>query len=183
MQSLITNGFGIPLHIHFPDEEFYKNMPNTFSSMEEQKYTFDNASLYPTLSSFWKKKGNNKFKTFLADSEFDSYDNYSFLNELGFEKVLIPINSRNSNPKSSSLIPKNAEGIPCCPKDNSPFIPDGTCKGKNRSFRLKYICPKSEKSKNKWTCTCNEKCRDTNSTVTSYTYPNGDLRLYYGCVC
>lgn len=177
--GIVSNGFGIPLHIHFLDDDFYKSLPQQFNSMEEQKYTFDNASLYPVLSSFRRNTGNNRFTTFLGDSEFDSYDNYSFLNQLGFSKVLIPINSRNS--KSNSKIPQTIEGVPCCPKDElDTFIAAGHCKGKNRSFRLKYVCPKSVKVKGKWTSSCEDKCRITNSSVTTYTYPNGDLRLFSG---
>lgn len=179
--AMITNGFGIPLHIHFLDENFYKDLPTDFESMEEQKFTFDNASLRPCMSSFLKNKGDNRFTTFLGDSEFDSYDNYGFLKESGFQKALIPINSRNSGKNEKLTFPLNEEGIPTCSaQDGLPFIPDGSCVGKNRSFRLKFVCPKSVRVKNKWVCTCTEKCRDTNSTVTTYAYPSGDLRTYFG---
>ena len=180
--GIISNGFGVPLHIHFLDDDFYKSLPEAFDSMEQQKYTFDNASLCPVFSSFGKNIGNNSFTTFLGDSEFDSYDNYSFLNEFGFSKVVIPINSRNSKPQSDSFIPISADGIPCCPKDDTAlFKADGYCKPKNRSFRLKYVCPKSKRKRGvNWTSSCDDKCRQTNSTVTSYLYPNGDLRLFSG---
>ncbi len=118
--GILTNGFGIPLHINFFDEDFYKNLPNDFDSPEEQKYIYDNASLHPVLSSFYKRIGNNRFTTFLGDSEFDSYDNYGFLKELGFEKVLIPLNVRNSK-HSNEPIPINANGVPCCPKNLTPL--------------------------------------------------------------
>lgn len=179
--GMLTNGFGIPLHIHFLDEEFYNSLPNEFDTMEEQKYVYDNASLHPVLSSFLERSGSNVFTTFLGDSEFDSYDNYNFLNECGFSKVLIPINSRNSKSVSNVSFPRNEEGVPCCPNDSSlSFKADGTCKGKNRSFRLKYVCPKSIRVKGKWTCQCENKCRDTNSTITTYIYPNENLRLFFG---
>jgi hypothetical protein len=178
--GMITNGFGAPLHIDFFDQPFYDNLPNDFGSAEEQKYTYDNASLRPVLSSFHNRIGNNRFSTFLGDSEFDSYDNYGFLNELGFSKVLIPINERNT-PVSNLPIPINSEGIPCCPREPTRcFIADGSCKGRNRSLRFKYVCPESRKVKQKWVCDCENKCRDTKSTVTSYTYPCGDLRIYSG---
>jgi hypothetical protein len=178
--GVISNGFGVPLHIHFLDDDFYKSLPDTFDSPEDAKYTFDNASLCPVLSSFGKNIGNNKFTTFLADSEFDSYDNYSFLNEFGFSKVVIPINSRNSKPLIAK-IPVSSEGIPCCPKDNDAlFKAAGYANGKNRSFRLKYVCPCSKITKGKWASSCEHKCRKTNSTITSYVYPKGDLRLFSG---
>ena len=197
--GMIANGYGIPLHIHFLDKDFYDsfsdNFADKFDSPQDQKYAYDNASLFPVLSNFHKRLNNhlgcnhnpchnpchNPFITFLADSELDSYDNYGLLNELGYQKVLIPINDRNT-PPDNAPIPINSEGIPCCPKDGLPFISDGSCKGKNRSFRLKYVCPKSKRANNKWSSDCDEKCRNTNSTVTSYTYPSGNLRVYSGVI-
>jgi len=178
--GMLCNGFGVPLHLHFFDNDFYKNLPDDFNSPDEQKYLFDNASLRPMLDSFFKRTGGNRFTSFLGDSEFDSYDNYGLLNELKFKKVFIPLNSRNAK-FSNTPIPVNTEGVPCCPKDNSsPFIPDGKCKGKNRSLRFKFVCPKSRKVGNNWVCDCSDKCRETNSSVTSYTYQSGDLRVFFG---
>jgi len=180
--GMVTNGFGVPLHIRFLDKDFYENLPQYFNSVEEQKYAFDNASLFPVLCDFHKRIGSNPFNTFLGDSELDSYDNYGLLNKFGYQKVLIPINERNT-PVDNTLIPVNSSGIPCCPKDNSQtFIANGRCKGKNRSLRFKYVCPKSRRISNKWVSDCDDKCRQTNSTVTSYTYPSGDLRVYSGVV-
>ncbi len=178
--GMLTNGFGIPLHINFFNKSFYDGLPTDFDSPEEQKFAFDNASLRPVLSSFYKRVGNNRFSTFLGDSEFDSYDNFGYLQQLGFSKVLIPINSRNS-PVENGTIPINSENIPCCPQDTSrTFIPAGKCKGKNRSLRYKFVCPESVKVKNTWTCHCKNKCRETNSTITTYVYPTGDFRTYPG---
>ena len=178
--GMVSNGYGIPLHIHFFDDNFYRSLPSEFSSVEEQKYTYDNASLCPVLSAFHKRIGDNRFSTFLGDSEFDSYDNFGFLNELGFSKVLIPINDRNT-PDSSQKFPVNAAGIPCCSKDHSrSFIYDGRCQGENRSLRFKFVCPDSYKVNGAWECSCGDKCRETNSTVTTYTYPSGNLREFFG---
>jgi hypothetical protein len=88
--GMLTNAFGVPLHIHFFDDDFYNNLPDNFISIEDQKFAYDNASLLPVLSSFRKRIGLNFFNTFIGDSEFDSYDNYGLLNQLGFSKVLIP---------------------------------------------------------------------------------------------
>ena len=178
--GLVSNGWGVPLHVHFLDEDFYANLPKDFDSPEDQKYTFDNASLHPVLSSFYGRIGKRRFHTFLGDSEFDSYDNYGFLDELGFNKMVIPLNDRNSS-LSNHTIPRNAENIPCCPKDPSlPFIYEGSCKGKNRSLRFKYICPKSHYINGRRVSVCNDTCRPTNSVVTTYTYPSGDLRTFPG---
>ena len=177
--GMISNGFGAPLHIHFLDEKFYNSLPDSFSTPEEQKYAYDNASLKPVLSSFLHRLNGNPFNTFLADSEFDSYANYDFLSKNGFEKILIPINARNDK-QSNVAFPLNEEFIPTCPKSKAPFISDGVVRGKKRSMRLKFVCPKSTKNKGKWTCDCQNKCRETNSTVTTYVYPNGDLRMFPG---
>ena len=176
----ISNGFGVPLHIHFLDEQFYNSLPNTFSTMEEQKYAYDNASLKPVLLSFFNRFIENPFNTFIADSEFDSYANYDFLRANGFDKILIPINDRNSKQSANVTFPFDAEFTPTCTKTKQSFIPDGIVRGKKRSMRIKFVCPKSKKVKGKWTCNCQDKCRDTNSTVTTYVYPNGDLRLFPG---
>ena len=53
--GVISNGFGVPLHIHFLDDSFYKSVPDSFTTMQEQKYAYDNASLKPVLSSFLHK--------------------------------------------------------------------------------------------------------------------------------
>ena len=178
--GILTNGFGIPLHIYFPDKDFYSKLPIEPCSPQDEKFTFDNASLNPVLSSFYDRIGNRRFTTFLGDSEFDSYDNFGYLKSLGFSKVLIPINERNT-PVGNQPIPVNYENIPCCPKDTSlKFISDGSCNGKNRSLRFKFVCPKSRKVNNSWLCDCNDKCRETNSTVTHYTYPVGDFRAFPG---
>ncbi|WP_372997679.1 transposase [Lutispora sp.] len=92
--GLLTNGFGIPLHIHFFDDAFYSSVSSDFDTPEDQKYTFDNASLKPVLTPFLDSLPNSKFKHFLADSEFDSYDNFGFLKSCGFDKVFIPLNPR-----------------------------------------------------------------------------------------
>lgn len=178
--GIITNGWGIPLNIHFFDEEFYSSVKSEFDTPEEQKYEFDNASLRPVLLPFIESLPNNKFNCFLGDSEFDSYENFGFLKSCGFEKAFIPINPRNSKNSDSPLTEVDEEGTPICPLDKTPFKPDGSCKGKNRSFRLKYICPKSIRVKRNWQCQCKTPCRDTNSTVTVYKYPDKDFRLYPG---
>lgn len=178
--GMITNGWGIPLHIHFFDEDFYKSVQNEFDAPEEQKYHYDNASLKPVITPFLSSFPENKFKFFLGDSEFDSYDNFSFLKEHGFEKVFIPLNSRNSKNSNTSIEVVDADGTPLCPLDKTQFLPDGSCKGKNRSFRLKYVCPKSTRIKSNWKCLCPNPCRETKSTVTIYKYPHKDFRMYPG---
>jgi hypothetical protein len=175
----MSGALQVNLHF-FLNNDFYAPLPKDFDSPEDQKYTFDNASLHPVLSSFYSRIGKRRFHTFLGDSEFDSYDNYGFLHELGFKKMLIPLNSRNSS-VSDSPIPRNAENIPVCPENHDlPFIYKGKCKGKNRSLRYKYICPKASFIDKKWISDCNDLCRTSNSVVTTYTYPSDDLRTHPG---
>jgi hypothetical protein len=81
---------------------------------------------------------------------------------------------------TSSVIPVDSNGIPLCPKDKKQFKSDGSCKGKNRSLRFKFVCPLSKKIKTNWICTCESPCRPTKSTVTSYKYSDKDFRLYPG---
>lgn len=178
--GIITNGWGIPLHIHFFDEAFYSTVKSEFDSPEQQKYEFDNASLKPVLKPFLEALPDNKFKCFLGDSEFDSYDNFGFLKSCGFEKVFIPINPRNTKKSDPTSVAVDCEGTPICPLDKTKFSPDGSCKGKNRSFRLKYVCPKSVRIKSNWKSQCETPCRETKSTVTIYKYPDKDFRLYPG---
>ncbi|MDD2496286.1 MAG: hypothetical protein PHE29_13985 [Tissierellia bacterium] len=178
--GMLTNGFGVPVGLHFFDESFYANLPSDFDTPESQKFAFDNASLKPVLSNFALSK---KFTTFLGDSEFDSYDNFSYLKSEGFSKAIIPLNPRNSKLSNAVDFKVSYFGYPVCPKTNEPFINVGICKGKNRSARIKYVCPKSfrpNKSSSAYSCSCIDKCRDTNSTVTKYVYPDSDFRLNPG---
>ena len=175
--GILTNGFGIPLRIHFFDDDFYSAVKSDFDTPEEQKYAFDNASLKPVLAPFLDSTQHFKFNRFLGDSEFDSYDNFGFLKHCGFDKVFIPLNPRNTKNPDMGV---DEDGTPLCPKDKTAFVSDGSCKGKGRSFRLKYICPKSVRVKNNYICLCENPCRPTKSTVTSYKYPDKNFRLYPG---
>ena len=175
--GILTNGFGIPLRIHFFNEEFYSAVKSDFDTPEEQKYAFDNASLKPVLAPFLNSLPDFKFNRFLGDSEFDSYDNFGFLKHCNFEKVFIPLNPRNTKNPDISV---DEDGTPLCPIDKTPFLPDGSCKGNGRSFRLKYACPESVRVEKNFICLCENPCRPTKSTVTSYKYPDKDFRLYPG---
>lgn len=182
--GILTNGFGIPLKIHFFDQDFYSSFKEDFETPEDQKYNYDNASLKCVLKPFLKtleSQSEFKFTTFLGDSEFDSYDNFGFLKSLGFHKVFIPLNSRNKNNSSNSELEFNTDGIPLCPLNQEPFKPEGRCGGKKRSERLKFTCPKSHRDK-KGKCyhTCKTPCTDSKSGRMTYVYPDKDFRLYPG---
>jgi hypothetical protein len=133
--DLITNGWGIPLYFKFFDEELYQTVEKEFETPEDQKYYYDNASLKPVIEPFLETLKNTsdfKFKYFLGDSEFDSYDNFGFLQQCGFEKVFIPINPRNKDTNKIGDLEYDVED---------------PCKGKNRSLRFKFTCPKSHRDK------------------------------------
>ncbi len=178
--GLITNGLGIPLAVNFFDEDFYKPFKDKeFSSPEEQKFSYDNASLIPFLDDFLQRH-NGKFSSFAGDSEFDSYDNYSYLKNAGFSKVFIPINARNSTKSTENGLEFNEIGQPLCPKDGTPFQDGGLCKGKNRSPRFKKICPKTKIVKGKYINTCEDRCTDSPCGRMTYIYPEKDFRLFPG---
>lgn len=183
--GLLTNGWGIPLSIKFFDEDFYESIEKKeFDTPEEQKYFYDNASLKPVIMPFLenlKVYSDFKFKIFLGDSEFDSYDNFGLLKHLEFEKAFIPLNRRNQANSKIRGLEYNTDGIPLCPLTNEEFKSEGPCKGKNRSLRFKFTCPKSFRDKHgKCYHTCENPCTDKKSGRMTYVYPDRDFRLYPG---
>ncbi|UZW14823.1 transposase [Clostridium pasteurianum] len=182
--GLLTNGLGIPLNLKFFDEKFYKPIEKEFDTPEDQKYFYDNASLKSVIIPFLDnidKNSNFKFKTFLGDSEFDSYENFGLFKSLNFEKVFIPLNPRNQANNKLNGLEYDIEGVPLCPLTKEQFKADGPCKGKNRSLRYKFTCPKSHRDK-KGKCyhTCEDPCTDSKSGRMTYVYPDKDFRLYPG---
>lgn len=180
--GIITDGFGIPLHIHFFDDlDLDLKLSDTTNPLE-MKRASDNASLKPILDEFLSKYPKVVFKQFLGDAEFDSFANYSYLKERHFEKVFIPINPRNTSEASSKAdIILDENGIPLCPKDPSKtFKTDGSCSGKNRSFRFKFICPESKRIGTKLVCLCSDPCSNSGKVRTFYAYPDQDFRMYPG---
>jgi hypothetical protein len=74
--GILTNGLGIPLFINFFDEDFYSSIESNFNTPEDRKFSFDNASLKTVITNFFKHNPKHKFKSFIGDTEFDSYDNF-----------------------------------------------------------------------------------------------------------
>jgi hypothetical protein len=182
--GLLFNGIGIVRHISFFDERFKDKHPDIVEQKTDNpdldKEISDSASLKPALSDFLEAHPTFSYKTFLADSAFDSYDNYSMLrNEFfKFDRICIPLNPRNSG---NAHIDFDVNGTPVCPKDKTPFVFDIVCRGKNRSTRFKYICHNSVKIKGNKNpiCICDNPCTN-NSYKCTYTYPDKNLRLYPG---
>ena len=182
--GLLTNGLGIPRHIAFFDDTFRKKHSEIAEvktdNPDSDKEIGDSKSLRPVLSDFRQLHPSFSFKTFLGDSAFDSYNNYAMLHkEFGFERVCVPMNTRNSKNTSAEF---DNNGTPVCPIDHSPFTFIGECGGKNRSKRFKWVCPKSVCVKGSSTrvCTCETPCTSSSYGRCVYTYPDKDFRLYPG---
>jgi hypothetical protein len=170
----------------FFDEDFKRTHPETTSQKTDNpaldKEVSDSASLKPVLLDFFAYHPHfwRTYHTFLADSAFDSYDNYTMLNKgFHFRRVCIPLNPRNSKSAHPDF---DDNGTPVCPIDKTPFIYLGVSGGKNRSKRLKFVCHKSVKIKGttKRICTCDNPCTTKPYGRCVYTYPNKNLRLYPG---
>lgn len=180
--GILTNGLGIPRHILFFDEAFKNKHPEIVEkktdSPDKDKEIGDSVSLKPFLSDFFDAHPNLSYKTFLGDSAFDSYDNYSTLkNEFLFERACIPMNARNSKSSNAQF---NTHGTPVCPLDGTEFTFLGKCGGKNRSLRFKWVCHKSVQCGSKRVCCCDTPCTASSYGKCVYTYPDKNFRLYPG---
>ena len=126
--GIVTDGLGIIRHISFFDDDFREKHPEVNTPKSDNpdidKEIGDSTALKPVLSDFFEAHPDLKYHTFLGDSAFDSYDNYSMLkNEFHFERACIPLNKRNSQ---SSHTDFNEFGNPVCPLNGEQFI----CLGK-----------------------------------------------------
>lgn len=180
--GILTNGLGIPRHIAFFDDTFREKHPEVSveksDNPDTDKEIGDSISLKPVLSDFFAAHPNIRHKTFIGDSAFDSYDNYSMLRGgFHFERTCIPLNQRNS--KSSDAL-FDAHGTPICPIDGTPFKYLGKSGGKHRSLRFKWVCSKSVSVGNNRICTCEQPCTDSSYGKCVYTYPDKNFRLYPG---
>lgn len=186
--GLLVNGLGIVRHIELFDRDFLCKHADavtakTSGSPNFDKELGDSKALLPVLSDFREAHPALRFRTFLGDAAFDSYDNYSaLLGEYGFCRAVIPLNIRNAANKASPEL--NEYGIPRCPSDNSPMVFHSCCGGRNRSKRFKFICPRTERVKSEhgmtWRCRCEQPCSTAAYGRTVYIYPDEDKRLYPG---
>lgn len=179
--GIITNGLGIIRDISVFDNEFKAKHPEVKVPKTDNpnldKEVGDSISLKPVLSDFFNAHPEFRFSTFLGDSAFDSYDNYTMLkNEFKFSRFCIPLNKRSSKPHENF----NEYGCPVCPKDNTPFICLGKSGGKNRSMRIKYVCHKSISNKSTRINTCEDPCTNSKYGKCTYVYPDKNLRMYPG---
>ena len=189
--GVIANGLGIVRHIAFFDDDFKNKHPEIIiekksDSPDEDKTIGDSSSLQPVFNDFYSRhpafRSRYKFSTFLGDSSFDKGDHYTFLKDTcKFKKVLIPINQRNS----SSLPPVgyNEYGYPVCPNDKSLVMKrDGSARGKGRTPRIKWRCPKISIKSGEYVCSCPNPCSTAKHGRTTYTFDNHDFRMLPGIV-
>lgn len=187
--AVISNGLGIVRHLELLDEDFRQQHPDVprqprAKSPEVEKEIGDSTALRPVLVDFKNAHPNFYYGTFSGDAAFDSYDNYSFLlGEYHFKQAVIPMNPRNSATSAENDF--NGKGTPLCPLDGTPFTFHSKSGGKNRSMRLKYICPKTITLRLPsrgvtHRCTCPSPCSDSLYGKCAYIYPQKNLRLYPG---
>jgi hypothetical protein len=180
--GIITNGLGIIRHISCFDNSFRKAHPEVISAKTDNpdydKEIGDSTALKPVLSDFFHSHPDISFSTFIGDSSFDSYDNYSLLKNVShFNRACIPINLRNSKFSSVGF---NSSGTPICPVDSSPFQYLGVSGGQHRSIRFKWVCQKSLPIGSSRICICEHPCTACSYGKCIYTYPDKDFRLYPG---
>lgn len=178
--GVITNGLGIIRNISVFDDDFKASHPEIITTKtnnpDVDKEIGDSVSLKPVLSDFFDKHKQFSYNTFIADSAFDKYEQYTLLkNQFGFNRVCIPLNRRNSK---SSNISFDEFGTPICPLDRTPFTFLGKSGGKNRSLRFKWVCHKSIPCGKSRVCTCETPCTSSSYGKCTYTYPDKDFRLY-----
>lgn len=186
--GILTNGLGIVRHIDLFDEDFKARHPEL--KMEKRKSDpgldkeiGDAKALLPVLRDFRAAHPSLTYSTFMGDSSFDSYDLYdALLGDYCFSRAVIPLNTRNSSKKATLNF--NEYGIPLCPTDKTPLRYRGVCGGKNRSKRIKFICPKSVTVKSPkgstWVCRCEHPCSPSAYGRSVYVYPAANKRLYPG---
>ena len=180
--GILCNGLGIPRHIAFLDDDFHEkhsglNTQKSDSPVNDKEIG-DSTSLKYVLNDFFHLHPDIHYKTFIGDSAFDSYDNYSMLkNNFHFNRACIPLNPRNSKSSDSFF---NANGVPVCHVDGVPFKFLGKSGGAHRSLRFKWVCPKSVQKGSARICVCEHPCTESSYGKCVYTYPDKNFRLYPG---
>ena len=157
--AIVTNGLGIIRDFDFFDKSTLDISKSATAS--EAKDEYDAKSLIPTLNKFFNKH-DFKYEYFLGDAGFDAVDNYKYLYADHNIKPIIPLRRAPSLPTPGF----NEDGIPTCPND--PTLPmkfDGITRGKNRADRIKWLCPKSKKTringKTTYILSCDNPCTES----------------------
>jgi hypothetical protein len=181
--AIVTNGLGVVRDIRQLGRNFKAQHPEMkigkrTDNPNIDKEISDSAALKPVLSDFFAAHPGHSRKTFLGDSAFDSYDNYSLLlNDFDFDKALIPLNSRISSSAHDGF---DQNGVPLCPNTGKQLKCLGLSGGKNRSNRIKFVCPKSLAEHGTRVCKCETPCTHSEYGRTVYVYPDKELRNFPG---
>ncbi|WP_270396122.1 transposase, partial [Mediterraneibacter massiliensis] len=145
--GIVTNGLGIVRDITFYNKDFLNAHPDIIvekksDSPDEDKSLADSKALLPVLIDFFQKHPLINPKTFLGDAAFDTIEIYkALLDDLGFEKALIPLRTKLSMEEHGYTF--NENGVPCCPHDSTlPMKREGS-KSHLRSKlpSMKFVCP------------------------------------------
>jgi len=178
---VMSNALGIIRHLDFCDNieaAFDTSDSSPEDSPEAIKVRWDGKLLKPSMDSFFKHHPSFSIKALAADSGFDDPHNYKYLFKEHNILPIIDLNPRNSN----NSLPKpgiNEDGIPTCPNDPSlPMKWDGCSGGKNRSFRIKFICPKACRHNGKLVTSCENPCTQSLCGRIFYTYPKDNYRIH-----
>jgi hypothetical protein len=174
--NIVTNGLGIVRHIDF----YESNEEDNDNSPDNIKDKYDSKTLIPVLENFFTLHPNFSYKYFLGDCGFDAYDNYEYLYK---DKKIIPIIP--INPRNQSDLPEpgfNEFGIPTCPNDHSLCMKfDGITREKGRADRIKWLCPKSKKTringKTTYILSCDNPCTSSPSGRIKQIAVNSDYRF------
>jgi hypothetical protein len=186
--GILVNGLGIVRHVELFDEDFKAAHPEMLiekrsDNPDLDKEIGDAQALLPILRDFRSAHPSLTYTTFMGDASFDSYALYSaLLGEYKFSRAVIPMNPRNATKAPNTEFDKS--GIPLCPADRTPMKSLGVCGGKNRSRRLKFICPESKPVRSThgttWVCRCAHPCSPSSYGRCVYVYPDANKRLYPG---
>lgn len=185
---VMSNALGILRHMDFCDnfsdpvksqDAIDSLATSSDDTPEETKLRWDGKLLIPSMDNFFKRHPGFSIEALTADSGFDDALNYKYLFKDHNILPIIDLNPRAS--KENVGIPGiNENGIPTCPND--PTLPmkwDGSCRGKNRHFRNKFICPKTKKiSGGKYICSCESPCTTSSCGRMFYTYPKDNYRAH-----
>lgn len=173
--AIMCDGSGIIRHMEFCDSFVEDNTESL--DPEQAKYNSDLEIFRPTLNHFFQRHPSSNFRYIIGDSGFDTDNNN---NHAYYQYGLIPlisINPRNSDPSRPQ--PGLADGILTCPVD--PALPlnfDCEIKGKNRTPRLKYMCPKCRRTSKGYVCSCEHPCTDCKCGYIHYEKPSEDIRSH-----
>lgn len=173
--AIMCNASGIIRHMEFCDSFVDDNTESL--DPEVAKYNSDIKIFKPALDHFFERHPSSNFRYIIGDSGFDSDSNNNYAYYQYGLIPLISLNPRNSDPTRPQ--PGVVDGVLTCPED--PTLPlkfDCEIKGKNRTPRLKYMCPKCRRTSKGYVCSCEHPCTDCKCGYIHYEKPSDDIRSH-----